>query len=236
MKGYLTHLILRQQGEAPAIRPRLPSRFERAAETEQSAAPQFFAVGRPAAQVSAAFAAKDDHAPSEPDSSLGATSGTLTAPELRGPVGTESNARAAQLPQARMPAPKSGVVQAGAVDPEMAGSTGHAHATSQPAVAARVTSQPQARVAEPSVTRLLAAKARAAQTPPQQAHPATLQAGAPPRRNQPMAAVERPSIRVSIGRIDVRADLSKAPSKPASSARAAQPQPLADYLKGRGAA
>jgi hypothetical protein len=240
MKGYLTHLILRQQGEAPAIRPRLPSRFERAAEIEQSAAPQFFAAGRPAAQVSAAFAAKDDHAPSEPDSSLGATSGTLTAPELRGPVGTESDARVAQLPQARMLAPKSGVVQDGAPhDPEMAGFTEHAHATSQAAAAARETSQPQARVAEPSVTRLSAAKVRAAQAqrPPQQVLPAALQADAPPRRNQATAAVERPSIRVSIGRIDVRADLSKAPPpKPASGARAPQPQPLADYLKGRGAA
>ena len=248
MKGYLTHLILRQQGETPAIRPRLPSRFERAAEIEQPALPQFFTVGRPTAQIPTVFPANARLAPREPGGSRAAKAGTMTTPDTpmtpgqRGPVGNDSDANVAHLPPAWMPSPTSGAVHAGAPhEPEMASSTEHEHSASQATVAVPEMSQlPQARVAEPSVTRLSASKVRPSQSltpPPQQTLHAVLPADAPARRSQAMAAAERPSIRVSIGRIDVRADLGRAaPAKPKSSAQMPQPQPLADYLKGRGAA
>lgn len=272
MKGYLTHLIRRQQGETPAIRPRLPSRFERAVEVEQ-----------PAMKISAAVSAGDRHTPREPSGSRDATvalpparthapasnavhAGAPQGSEMAGLTAHEYSAIQASVTARETPqSPQAGVAEPGvaaigvtrlsapnvraaqSVTPqeetrhaaplglEMASSTVPEHSATQASVTAReMPPLPQARVAEPLVTRMSASNVRASQPvmPPEEPRHA-----APPRRTQTMAAAERPLIRVSIGRIDVRADLSKpAPPKPGISVRAPQPMPLADYLKGRGAA
>lgn len=237
MKNYLTHLIRRQQGEKPAIRPRLPSRFEHAAEIEPYSGTQFLAVGRPKAQVSAAVATKERHTPRDPVGNRDAKAGKRVTPEQSDSIGHDVDSKIEPLSSTQTGAPTSGAVQGSEMAVLLAE---HEHSASQAIVAAREAhSLPQARVAEPSVKRLSASNVRTSRlvTLPEETRQAALQAGVTPQRNQEITTLERPLIRVTIGRIDVRADLNKAATpKPGSSARVPQPQPLAEYLKGRGPA
>jgi hypothetical protein len=250
VKNYLTHLILRQQGERPAIRPRLLSRFEHAAEVDSSAVPPFFSVDRAATQTSFSAPVNDRFALREPGGILSATVGTRTIEEPQSPAGNDVKAVVEPLPFAQIRATTSGAVpadeeqgseMASFSEPEMANSTEQAYSTSSTNPASNANREspllPQAIVVEPSAQRLSALQARTSRSVklPEATSPAALQTGVPPRHKQEITTVERPLVHVTIGRIDIRADLNKAAApKPGGGARASQPQPLADYLKGRG--
>ncbi len=225
MSDFIARIAARAVGEAPAARPRLPSVFEGATphgqlglEVVEAEVP----ATRPPVPAQGRLAVPGRDAP--PAASEAEPSGTRREPEVREqtaplvPPPAEPETQATPItsaePTGLEPEPVPAVARAG--DPEPT-----------PAEAARVVVPPAETVpAAPSV----AVPPPVATAVPRVARPRETELA-----TARVAALEPSSVRVHIGRLEVRANLQR-PATPRPRARDEERPPelsLADYLRGR---
>ena len=226
MSGFLASLVARARGEAQAIRPRLPARFETPLDDTQTANP---------------FRETIEELPSETPPSVRPARGT---PVTQSEIPSQSTA---DTPGVRQPAtPVTAVANVPtAAAPELRANdlappamavrkpTADAPSPTEELSAAPIPMAPTTIIRESIETQIVPqpvvpARVSVAPTPP-----ARLGQNVPPfaAQPQPQRPALQPTIKVTIGRIEVRA------TQPASApSRAAAPSPvmsLDDYLRAR---
>jgi hypothetical protein len=262
--GYLAKLILRARGAERAVRPRLPARFEAPATAGPGAGwvnarPARDAAPRAASATGKAGFIPTGELPGSRFPTRGATRATDVgeatrlhgirhAPELPSAARRLARTAPSRLESGPTPNPPSAEAAGSPARARLGGTPGRSAQRAQESAEAdgpvqRATPEtgvrPAARPVPLSPQRIaIAGKpaagiARAVSTPtgPAAASPAI--AGPAPERSAVHG--ETPTVRVSIGRVDVRADLTPVPSaKRPSVVQQKRDSSLSDYLKGRG--
>ena len=222
MSGFLARVAARAVGEAPLAGPRLPTVFERA-----QATPAEGGLEGVDAEVSAGPLSRGETPPSAALPRPGRTSPTPASDA--DPIAAPARRRESAAPEPEAPAAHALVPRAVEPLPEIAPATGD--------ISVKPLAEASHAVARPDpVARAVPAAAAVAAVAAVPVAPAVLGFRARPAPSQEAVRsglAEPPTVRVHIGRLEVRANLQEAPPPRPRRAETAPPGPsLADYLRG----